>query len=617
MREFAEQEIVIPDGPFKDLKFRCDRQPYSRLFFDAVDSGNWNRIFALGPTQTGKTLTCWAIPIMYHLFEIGETVICGVPMGDMAKDKWKQDLLPVIEASRYRDYLPRKGAGSQGGFNPLVKFLNGASLRFMYGGGSDQTRAAFTSRVLCVTETEGFDKSAETSREADKFTQLEGRTRAFGERKRIYAECTVSIDTGRTWREYESGTRSRILLPCPACQKYVQIERENLKGWQEHTTEHEARDAACYVCPECDHAWTEDERKQANIEAVLAHGDQEIQDGHPIGELPRTNTLGFRWSAVNNMFLSAGDVAVDEYTARTDEDADNAEKKLRQFVWALPHEPDAEDAVELSLESICQRKHDFSRGVYPNDTVHTTIGFDSGKYQSWFLELAWTADHRAYIVNYGSVAVSTNDLGLEQATLATLHGFAEDCLQNTQSPDAVWYDASYETQVHYRFKRETLANFFQPVQGYGSSQRNAYVHPANKNRTVRKIGEQWYVVRDIDQRISRVDLNADYWKLKAQKGLTGPVDRPCAVTLFNAPSLEHTTFGKHVLAEKQIEVFEAGKGTVTKWEKRQKQNHLFDCLAYAMAAGSSLGHSSVKAEAPAKSAGTSFASIAKEKRARR
>ncbi len=106
MRQFAEAEIVIPDGPFAGRRFRCSRQPYTGLWFDAVDSGHWSRYVATGPTQSGKTLSCFVIPLLYHLFEIGETVICGLPDMDMAADKWREDILPAIEQSRYRDLLP-------------------------------------------------------------------------------------------------------------------------------------------------------------------------------------------------------------------------------------------------------------------------------------------------------------------------------------------------------------------------------------------------------------------------------------------------------------------------------------------------------------------------------
>lgn len=74
MRTFAEEEIVIPDGPYVGRRFRCSRQPYTGLWFDQVDSGRWNRCVATGPTQSGKTLSCFIIPLLYHLFEIQETV---------------------------------------------------------------------------------------------------------------------------------------------------------------------------------------------------------------------------------------------------------------------------------------------------------------------------------------------------------------------------------------------------------------------------------------------------------------------------------------------------------------------------------------------------------------
>jgi hypothetical protein len=242
LRAFAEAEIVIPTGPFAGRRFRCARQPYTGLWFDEVDSGSWNRCVATGPTQSGKTLSCFVIPLVYHLFEIGETVICGLPHMDMAADKWREDIFPVIEATRFRELLPRQGGGSRGGRVESIQFLNGATLKFMSGGGSDKSRAGFTSRVVVVTETDGMDESGGTSREADKITQLEARTRAYGNRKRIYLECTVSTEEGRTWREYQQGTASRIMLRCPHCRDWVSPEREHLAGWKTRHAGRSSRD---------------------------------------------------------------------------------------------------------------------------------------------------------------------------------------------------------------------------------------------------------------------------------------------------------------------------------------------------------------------------------------
>ena len=57
-------------------------------------------------SPSGKTLHGFIIPLLYHLFEHNETVICGVPQMAMAKDKWRDETRPVIEASRFREFLP-------------------------------------------------------------------------------------------------------------------------------------------------------------------------------------------------------------------------------------------------------------------------------------------------------------------------------------------------------------------------------------------------------------------------------------------------------------------------------------------------------------------------------
>ena len=219
MRSFACEEIVLPTGPCANFHFDVDTLPFSRLYLDALDSGRWSEVVTTGPQQCGKTLLGFVIPICYHLFEIVETIVVAVPALDGVSDKWNEDILPIIERTRYRDLLPLRGGGSRGGRVSAIRFRNGATLRWMTAGGGDKARASFTSRVLIVTETDGFDVASETSREATKIKQLEGRTKAYGSRRMIYKECTVSIKEGHTWERYMAGTQSRILTPCPHCRR--------------------------------------------------------------------------------------------------------------------------------------------------------------------------------------------------------------------------------------------------------------------------------------------------------------------------------------------------------------------------------------------------------------
>ncbi len=136
--QWVEQEIVIPTGQYAGNQYRHSRHPVSRIWFRELDRNFWWRHAVVAPTQNGKTFMGYVIPVVYHLFELGETVIVGLPDMRMADDKWQMDFLPVIEASRYRDLLPSTGEGSRSGkIKSAVRFLNGAILRFMSAGGRD------------------------------------------------------------------------------------------------------------------------------------------------------------------------------------------------------------------------------------------------------------------------------------------------------------------------------------------------------------------------------------------------------------------------------------------------------------------------------------------------
>jgi hypothetical protein len=57
------------------------------------------------------------------------------------------------------------------------------------------------------------------------------------------------------------------------------------------------------------------------------------------------------------------------------------------------------------------------------------------------------------------------------------------------------------------------------------------------------------------------------------------------MTLFEAPPQQHLALAKHLTAEVKTEEFVAGKGVVVKWERLRRQNHWFDALYNACAAG--------------------------------
>ena len=526
-----------------------------------------------------------------------ETVVVGVPDLDMVADKWRLDLLPVINSSRFRNLVPATGSGSRGGKAATYLFGNGAALRFMTAGGGDKSRAGFTARVLSITEVDGMDESSETSREANKVVQLEGRTRAYGDRARFYKECTVSIESGHIWTRYQAGTTSRIVLPCPHCEAWVSPEREHFVGWQHAENVVEAAELAHFICPECSEPWTDDDRRAANADCRLLHRGQTIDaEGVIDGEPPKTHTLGFRWSAVNNLFVTAADLGADEYRADQSDDEEQAEKEMRQFVWCLPYLPPAWEVAPLTPKGIMGRVvKDRIKGVVPPDTDVLTVAVDIGKFLAHWIVIAWQGDGTGHIVDYGQFEIPTDSLGVERAILAALREFRDNtCLAGfgagLRKPDAVWIDAGYMGDVVKTFVREPATNskIFRPILGRGSNNRTrtrqTYTAPRKRTNAIIKIGEGWHLVWQKAERVHVVEISSDQWKTWSHLRFTTPREEPGAMTLFRAGKNEHLKFSKHLTAERQIEEFVPGKGMVIKWEVLRRANHWLDCYYVACAA---------------------------------
>jgi phage terminase large subunit GpA-like protein len=588
MRQFAEAEITLPTGPYQDQKFRVSRVPWTGLLLDAIDSGQWQRIAGTGPSQSGKTLVLSGLPVCYHLFECQETVIYAAPTMDMAADKWQQDIRPIIAASAFRDLLPATGRGSKGGTATSIQFKHGPTLKFMSAGGEDKKRAGFTSRVVVATEVDGMDEAGEASRESDPMSQIEARTNAFGSSARLYMECTVSTDEGRIWREIKNGTDSRLVLNCPHCRAWVSPEREHLRGWQEAKSASEAAECSSLVCPSCGTAWSEDDRMAANRAAKLAHKGQDVTpDGTVAGLLLRSNTLGFRYHAAHNPLVSMAKVAETEWSSPRVTSADAAEKKLRQFYWTLPSEPEAVTVSAMDVAAICSRSIDMPRGRIPEDTAALTVAVDVGKWLCHWGAVAWRPGGTPHVPEYGRLEVPSAAMAEEQAILTALRRFRDEVCKvgwpriggtSNVFPSLVLVDSGNWEAVVVAFCAESGPGYL-PSKGFGIGQLAG-----------RKIArEPGFEVRRQPAGHSLVEINADHWKSFVHARLQTPAGQPGGLTLFHGMANEHLSLAKHLTAEKKVEEFVAGRGLVTRWEAINRNNHYLDMLAMACAAGYGIG----------------------------
>lgn len=511
-RQFAEQEIVLPNtGPKGGRRFRCEYQPFTGLWFDAIGSGLFNRFVATGPSQSGKTLNCFVEPIMYHLFEKRENVIAFAPNMEICEDKWLIDVLPTISNSRFAQHLPRRGGGSKDAFNELVQFGNGTYLKWMTGGGGDKNKAAITAKVACGTEVNAMAQGTSTSVETGPIGQIAARLRSHGSRARFYMECTVDNADGVIWREWLNGTCSKIVLRCPHCQGWVSPEREDFIGWEDSANELEAEKAGRFFCPACGGGWSPEQRIAANRDAKLLHKGQEItSDGEIVGLVPETRTFGFRWSAVNNLFAEESQLGAEEWKAARNPDREAAEKERHQFVWCIPWSGEVA-GIEISEKIIASRVSRLPQFVCPDDTETLVCKIDLHNRWHYWTVMATGPGFVRSVVDYGLTWTPFEDgmqpeeairIGLElvKAELATKEW---KTVSGTElAIDLHSVDAGYYEDVALEFVTAQGSAW-----GLDKGKGDDYRHPQKRTPDVFP-GEHWYHSR---QNPKKQSGNRKWW----------------------------------------------------------------------------------------------------------
>lgn len=610
LRQFAEEELVIPEGKHKGERFRVSNQPFAGLLLDEIDTGYWQKFRVTGCVQSGKTLMLFVLPTLYHLFEWQEPVIAGVPSISMSGDKWRKELWPAIRGNPWfkSQMLPR-GKGSQGGAFELMEFANGAMLKFMGGHGGDEVRSGFTARVLVVTEADRVDAAGEASREAAPIYQMEARTASEAENARLFAECTATTENGFIWQEYSfKSSSSKIMCPCPHCHEYVCPEREHFIGWEDAENEIEAEENGTFICPNpsCSAMISDEERRQMNLDARLVHKGQRIdRDGVIHGDRPPTRTLGFRWNAFNNLFWSSAYLAKTEWEAARSRDYNSAQLKMRQWYWCLPAVADWSDDTPLTAEQVGERGFDeLGRGELPPGTVHLSAGVDLRATQLHFVVIAWLADGRGHIIDFGTLPVHKKKYGERKAVrraLEVLHrakftkGYLDDAGRR-RLPGRIFIDGNWCTGVVRAFVRARMVEgnrSYLPSFGRGQSVpgvKGGFTMPTVTSPAKPHIGEQYYIAWHSKHLLHAVFVQADHWKSRVHDGFAMDAGQPGALTLFRAESTseqnDKRVFTRHITNEKFITELVPGVGPIKRWvNESDRANHYLDATALACPAG--------------------------------
>ena len=592
-REFAEQEITMPTGPFKGMKYRANRAIWSSYLLDMFDGNKYHRFMGSGPTQDGKTVHFFILPALYHLFEENADVILGVPNIDMAQAIFTDRLLPAIKETRYYKLMPDSGIGSRGGRFNDIHFKNGATLRFMGAGGGDAQRSSHTARIIILTEVDKMDEAGEKSRESDPVSQIEERAAMFKNfgTERIYAECTMSTEDGRIHREISSiGTDTKIYIPCMECGEYYYPTRELLGGWQGLENVYDARDSCYLTCPACGVQIDDKTRRESLKSPLYVSKGESIEKGKVVGDDFRTKTFGFQWNKVHSLMGSTEDIAEREWRAEFLDNEDE-KKAVMQFVWALPWKEEGMES-KLTKEDIFKKIGDVPRGYVPDNSQLTVLAIDLGKIVCWWTLYAFKSGMRGYLVDYGKIDVmhsrKSQDAKVQTlAILQALRNFKEEVIDvgwqsenGMVKPDMILVDSGYETNACYKFCKESGHPRYMPSKGLGTKLGDpAWKKPSDKKMS----GNRWVISPEKKSRINIFEMHTDYWKVQTHEGFLADAELDGSLHLFRGEKKEHIIFARQICAEHQV-VEQTPKGTRVYWEVKSRANHFLD-TTYACLAG--------------------------------
>lgn len=610
--QWIEQDVWLPDdgGPRSGYKFRFEFQPITRLWAAEIDSGRWNEMIYSGPSQSGKSLIGYVLPFVYHVAELNESIGFAVPQEEMAGDKWAADIKPVFNASyNLKKCLPKSGPGSAGGtIRDRVQFANGPIAKILTAGGSDQGKAGFTCGVLVITEAARFSRGAAKSAESTPYEQVKARMRSkkWADRK-TYVEGTNTLAEELPASLWEGSSKTEILAKCPHCGAWINPGRDDLQGWQGARTEVEANERATWVCPKCGEAITTAERRAALNDCRLVHDGQTIdRAGNVSGDLPKTRRLFFRYSAWHNLFLDAGDIAVDLWAAEQLEPGsvarEQAERKLCQFVFGTVYTPPVEYGGEVLEESDFEKRRDqLGRGIAHDDTAYCVTGVDVGEHAVHWVILG-VRPGSLHVIDYG-VEKPARDRPMKEAlhdALGELFGALEVGLvrQNGQRlpMQSVYVDSGHLPEVVMSACKAANDRIgravFLPVLGRGETQmqKRRYSAPTKTGNVVKKIDPErrWHLSRVRKIRIDQLTLDADCFKRLSDSGFRTPAGEPGAITLFAAPGSVHKVFIKHQINEQYVLEELPGQPPRNKWIELGPQ-HFKDALAYGYCGATRLG----------------------------
>jgi phage terminase large subunit GpA-like protein len=555
--------VVFHDGPLSGSRLNPKAERAIELWLRMLESRRYRWHVLVAPSQRGKTLTGVVIPTLHALIE--EKVNYGwiMPSLDKLGQKWTGTLAPMIEGGGFKDYMPDKGPGSNGGRPAALAWRDPKThrrLATLYAmalgkGGSETSTASNPCARLGIDE-------ADDAENVGQIRLAQKRTASYGAAGGGIITSTVNERRGRDLHPIlelnAEGTRSRMGHLCPHCQTHVIPELEHFNV-----------ERAAIVCPSCSVLWSEADRHSARNAAIYLHGNPEAEEFSVLYTQldyfweypdPRTGEVQLLMTALASEHKSA-------LAAKERGDPSPWNNYLRK-AWCRPESAeDAEVPQTIDLHQAARAtKSPHHRGEIPAGSAVITTGADTGKRDGWMLQLSMSADLSWHVVDWGHRETPDSKAEPTPTEQRAMLDALRERMNRIGKCNAMGVDVGYNTDMVCKWARTHGIKLMR------GDQRPNGKKNENDNRTL----PSWAEARKQDDGTTWLFIDGGAVKTEIAKALARDP---------NTPGAGHIPIGqeagdwliRHICAE----VWDSKHQT---WVKRPgRPNHLLDCLVYAWA----------------------------------
>lgn len=543
--------------------WRTDRTPYLRDIMDALgEESPYEWVIFQKGAQIGGT-ECGLNWLGYIIDRAPAASMVVWPTEQDIKSNVRVRIDPFFESTprvgqKIGDAGPKDGAN-----NTFLKEFPAGFLAFAASNSTASLRSK-PAKNLFLDEVDEYPLNA--NQQGSPITLAEARTRTFGQRRKVFAISTPTVEGASTIESlYETTDMRRYYVPCPFCGGYQVL------VWEQMRHEKGRPDLAYYECIHC---------------------AGKIENHHKVDMLPRgewrpektasrPRRIGFHLSALYSPvgMLSWSTCMLDYQEAQHDP------QKLRAWTNTVLGETFAEKSERPEWEKLFFRRGGYELGSVPEGVLLITAGVDVQKDRLEVEVVGWGRGRESWSINYYTFPGDTADLNGE-----AWNGLRDLLSAGFVHPTGVVMrikcaaiDCGYNTTTVYNFARAYVAPDVIVIKGEDSrsqilGQAGAVDIALPDGRRLKRALKRY----PVGVSVLKKELYA-WLKLERGDGATGFPPGYCHFPDYGEEYFRQLTAEKYVTRESRTTRKITGE-----WRKDRERNEALDCRIYARAAAAML-----------------------------